>query len=172
MDFLLRYFSLILIAGTLANAAIAHKHIPAFVAARGGGGDEARRFVWGAAALFAVLFIAMNVVVLTAGVNAIQCFVPTMHPQTTLDYEVAAIWFGWIAGVTLWVWFGGGAAVVARNAPLFARSFRPEQQYTAKGVRIIALIWCVGSIAAPLLALGQRPTTLSCASTNDAPLKT
>jgi len=35
----------------------------------------------------------------------------------------------------------------------------------AHGIRIFTLIWCVGTIAAPLVAFGQRPTSLSCAST-------
>ena len=34
----------------------------------------------------------------------------------------------------------------------------------AHGIRIFTLIWCVGTIAAPLVAFGQRPTSLSCAS--------
>lgn len=171
VDFLIRHFSILLIAGVLVNAYAAHRRIPALVAARGGteSGDDARRFVWGAAALFSVYFILINYVVLTSGVDDLQCFVPQLHPRNSFEYEKVVLWFGWIVGVTLWVWFGNGASVIARNAPLLERSFRPGKQYTAKGVRIFVLVWCVGTIAAPLVAFGQRPTSLSCASTNDAP---
>jgi hypothetical protein len=169
MDFLIRHFSILLIAGVLVNAYAAHRRIPALVAARGGSGDDALRFVWGAAALFSVYFIAINYAVLSAGVSALQCFVPQMHPRTALEYEMIVLWFGWIVGITLWVWFANGANVLARNAPLFERSFRPGKEYTAKGVRIFTLVWCIGTIAAPLVVFGQRSPSLSCASTNSAP---
>lgn len=172
MDFLLRHFSILLVAGVLVNAYAVHRRIPALVAARGGSGDEARRFVWGAAVLFCVYFILINYVVLSAGVGALQCFVPQMHPRNAFEYEMVVLWFGWIVGITLWVWFGNGAKVIARHAPLLERSFRPEKHYTAKGVRIFTLVWCIGTIAAPLVAFGQRSASLSCARTNDAPSAT
>jgi hypothetical protein len=171
VDFLIRHFSILLIGGLLVNAYAAHRRIPALVAARGGSesGDDARRFVWGAAATFSFYFILVNYVVLNAGMNALQCFVPQLHPRNAFEYEMIALWFGWIIGITLWVWLGNGARVIARNAALFERSFRPEKQYTARGVRIFVLVWCVGTIAAPLVAFGQRPTTVSCTNTHDAP---
>jgi hypothetical protein len=172
MDFLIRHFSILLVAGVLVNTYAAHRRIPALVAARGGSADDARRFVWGAAALFSAYFILINYVVHSAGVGALQCFVPQLHPRNAFEYEMVVLWFGWIVGITLWVWFGKGADVLARNAPLLERSFRPGKQYTAKGVRIFILVWCIGTIAAPLVVFGQRPTSLSCASTNDAPSAT
>lgn len=169
MDFLIRHFSIFLIAGVLVNAYAAARRIPALAAARGGeSGDDARRFVWAAAALFSGYFILINYVVLESGVDALQCFVPQLHPRNAFEVEMVVLWFGWIVGITLWVWFGNGATAIARNAPLLERSFRPGKQYTARGVRIFTLVWCIGTIAAPLLVFGQRPTSRSCASTNDS----
>lgn len=164
MDFLLRYFSLILIAGVLVNAVVAHRRIPAFVAARGGGAEEPMRFVWGGAAVFAALFIALNLLVHYSSANEIFCFVPTLHPRVALDFATWAIWFGWVLAICLWIWLGNGANIVARNAPLFARSWRPELQYTPAGVRVFAVIWCVSALAAPLILSRQRPAALSCSS--------
>jgi hypothetical protein len=162
MELIFRHFAIVLIAVVLANAAIARARIPKLVAAGGPDAVEAERFVWLAAALLIALFALDEILTVTTGASSPLCFMPASHPAGMWQYLSWTLWIGWVLGVTAWIWIGRGAERVAMFGPLFAKRFEAGQSYKASTVRLITLIWCVGTIAIPLLMPAGRPSAFAC----------
>src|SRR5258706_6762361 len=162
MVLIFRHFAILVIAVVLVNAAIARARIPNLFAAGGMDAVEAERFVWFAAAWLIAFFALNEVLTVTSGASSPLCFIPASHPSGTWQYLAWTLWIGWVLGVTAWVWIGNGAERVARFGPLFANRFEAGQSYKASTVRLFTLLWCVGTIAVPLLMPASRPSALSC----------
>lgn len=162
MDLIFRHFAIVLIAVVLLNAAIARARIPKLVGAGGTDATEAERFVWFAAAWLIALFALEEILTVTSGASSPLCFLPVSHPTGTWQYLAWTLWIGWILGVTGWIWFGPGAEQVARFGPLFGKRFEAGRQYKASTIRAVTLLWCLGTIAIPLLMPATRPSALTC----------
>jgi hypothetical protein len=162
MDLIFRHFPLVAIAVVLVNAAIARARIPQLIATGGADAIEAERFVWFTAAWLIASFAVDETLVVSSGASSALCFMPVSHPTGTWQYLAWTLWIGWVLSVTVWVWIGRGAERVAKFGPLFAKQFKAGHSYKMSTVRLITLVWCVGTIAIPLLMPADRSSTLTC----------
>lgn len=145
MNLLFQHFSLVLIAVTIANAAIAARRVPDLARARGESGVEARRFVWRAAAWLASFFALLELLTIVTGEGSPVCFLVPRTPPGLGDYLGWGLFLGWTLVTTFWVWFSGGAERLARFGPLFSRNYRPQHRYSPSLVRGVTLLWCLGT---------------------------
>lgn len=162
MPIILRHFALVLVVVTVINMVIAVRRIPKFVADRGGDGVEVTRLVWKVGAAIAGMFLLLEILTNIMGASSPLCFVPLTRPTDAMGFVAWGMWYGWTLGVTLWVLVGSGAEKLARNGPLFAKAYTPGAQYAARNVRLLALLWCAGTLAAPLAMSATQQAHFVC----------
>jgi len=150
MPLIFRHFALVLILFTGINAVIAARRVPTFFATDLQAQTDAARFVWRVAALLMALFLVLEVLTVASRSDSPLCFLPLPGVSGTRAYIAWGMWIGWIGAVTLWVVFAAGADRVARFGPLFARGAQPGYAYNSRIVRLLTIVWCVGSLAIPL----------------------
>jgi len=163
MSLLFRHLALLFVAVTFANAVIAVRRVPQFFTDSTDRSD-ATRFVWHVAAWLAGLFLLLEILTVTAQVASPLCFLPLRGLAGSWLYVAWGLWAGWIAGVTLWVVLGPGAARLARFGPLFARVPTPGHTYAPRTIRVVTLAWCAGSLVIPLVLPSTEPMPLSCSA--------
>lgn len=160
--FVFRHFALVMIAVVVFNALLAWRRAPNFATARGSAPADAKRFIARAAGVLILLFAALEVMTVVTGAGAPFCFIPTLRPYGILDYLGWAMWVGCTVGVGLWIVAGSGAQAIARYGPLFARTYRPNLEYRPRTVRLIGLLWCLGTLAVPVIMSVAVPPQLAC----------
>jgi type IV secretory pathway TrbD component len=160
---LFRHVALVFVAVVAINMMIALRRIPRFVADRGGDAQELARFVRLAGAWLIAMFLLLEILTVATGASSVFCLLPLGRPQGAVGFISWGLWIGWTLGVTLWVVVGRGAEILARFGPVFAKQYTSSTSYSARAVRWLAIVWCIGTLAAPLL-MPMRPSDLGCAA--------